>query len=102
MPDRPPFPNPPHWPENDPDSGPSWKFTRHRPFMSHPRPAWWPENEPWPPRRGHLRHNPFFRRLGCMFAIFNLLGLTLLAFVAALVAHLFGLIHITPRVVEWT
>jgi len=65
-------------------------------------PAWWPEHEPWPPRRGRLRHNPFFRRLGCLFAAFNLLALALLLISGAFVAHIFGVIHITPRVIEWT
>ena len=54
---------------------PDWPGRRH--LRRHPRPPWWPENEEWPPR-GRRRfqrirsHNPFFRRLGCMFAAFGL------------------------------
>jgi signal transduction histidine kinase len=38
------------------------------------RPPWWPENEEWPPKRrwGQRPHHPFFRRLGCLFLLFNL------------------------------
>jgi signal transduction histidine kinase len=45
---------------------------RHRPFK-HYRPPWWPEEEPWPPQR-RMRHYPFFRRIGCMFALFNIVA----------------------------
>ena len=45
----------------------------HPPFFKGQRPPWWPENEEWPPRRWRRRpHNPFFRRLGCLFLLFNL------------------------------
>lgn len=71
-------------------------------FTRHHRPPWWPENEPWPPVHGRFRHNPFFHRLGCLFAVFILLGLVLFFFIIAFIAHLIGLIHLTPRVVEWT
>lgn len=49
------------------------------------RPPWWPENEPWPPRHGRFRRNPFFRRLGCLFGLFNL---------AVFVVFLFGVTYI--------
>jgi signal transduction histidine kinase len=68
----------------------------------HQKPDWWPANEPWPPRRGHLRHNPFFRRLGCLFALFNIMAWSLFLMVAAYVAHLIGLIHLNPITVQWT
>lgn len=60
-------------------------------FSPRQRPPWWPENEAWPPRRsfrqwrGMGRHNPFFRRMGCLFLLFGFLSLvgamTLIGFV---------------------
>ena len=49
---------------------------KHRPhFSSRHRPPWWPHNEEWPPKRwGRMRGNPFFRRMGCLFVVFNLFG----------------------------
>jgi len=49
-------------------------------FLKEHRPPWWPENAEWPPRDKHQwrrygRHNPFFRRMSCLFVIFNLLVL---------------------------
>lgn len=45
----------------------------HPPFSHRQRPPWWPENEEWPPKRWrHMRGNPFFRRMGCLFVLFNL------------------------------
>jgi len=47
----------------------SWRGQYYREL----RPPWWPENEEWSPRRWrHRRVNPFFRRLGCLFLLFNL------------------------------
>ncbi len=62
------------------------------------RPPWWPENEEWPPRgRRHWRrigrHNPFFRRLGCLFAVSYLLGLAFLFLVVSLVLGALGIAH---------
>jgi len=74
---------------------------RSRRFASRPRPPWWPENEPWPPQHGQLRHNPFFRRLGCAFVVFNVLGFAVIIFVAAFIAHLLGFLHLNPNVVQW-
>lgn len=54
------------------------------------RPPWWPEDEPWPPQRGHFPRNKFFRRMGCMFGLFNLFGLTAFLFLAGLVADALG------------
>ena len=62
---------------------------RH-PFFDH-RPPWWPENEDWPPVKGRMRRNPFFRRLGCAFAFFNLLGFALFFFFIAWAANQLGL-----------
>ncbi len=62
----------------------------HRPRYFTHRPSWWPENQPWPPPRGRFRHNPFFRRLGCFFGIFNLLGFTLFVLLVAFIVRAIG------------
>ncbi len=54
------------------------------------RPPWWPENQPWPPPRGRFRHRPFFRRMGCFFALFNLLGFALFVLLVSYLLHSFG------------
>jgi signal transduction histidine kinase len=44
----------------------------HSRFHRRQRPSWWPEGEEWPPKRwGHMRGKPFFRRMGCLFVVFN-------------------------------
>jgi len=63
------------------------QFPSHR--SPRQRPHWWPDKEPWPPTRGR-RHYPFFRRMGCFFAIFNLLGLIALVGMVAFAARSFG------------
>ncbi len=60
---------------------PADRWLRRFGRMPH-RPPWWPADEEWPPRSRrpwrHVRqHNPFFRRLGCLFLISNLLGVLL-------------------------
>lgn len=57
-------------------------------FHRHPshRPPWWPEDEPWPPQRGQFRRNPFFRRMSCLFGLFNLLGLVAFIYLAGWIA----------------
>src|SRR5512142_1398082 len=58
------------------------------------RPAWWPENEPWPPRRRPWRvrsRRPFFRRLGCLFLVFNLVGA---AFFVAVIIMLLNILRL--------
>ena len=69
-------------------------------FFAH-RPPWWPENEAWPPARGRMRHNPFFRRMGCVFAVFNLFGFVVFIMVAAWIASLLGLAHLPANVLSW-
>src|SRR5215216_1621955 len=64
------------------------------------RPPWWPENEDWPPRDRNAwrymgRRNPFFRRLGCAFLIFNLVGFVLLFSVSAFILNALGVLHIS-------
>jgi two-component system sensor histidine kinase BaeS len=62
----------------------------NRPRYSMHRPPWWPENQPWPPPRGRFRHNPFFRRLGCFFGVFNLLGFAFFVLVVVLILKTIG------------
>jgi two-component system, OmpR family, sensor histidine kinase BaeS len=58
----------------------------HPRFSHRQRPPWWPENEEWPPKRwGHMRGKPFFRRMGCLFLLFNLFGFLIFAAITALV-----------------
>jgi two-component system sensor histidine kinase BaeS len=75
-------------------------------FFEHERPSWWPENEEWPPRGRHPwkripRHNPFFRRLGCVFAAFNLLSFIFIAAVIGFVLNAFGVIHFSIEQFQW-
>ena len=64
-------------------------MSREPRFHMH-RPPWWPENRPWPPPRGRYRHNPFFRRLGCLFGLVNLLVLALVFVLAANILRIIG------------
>ncbi len=59
------------------------------------KPGWWPENEPWPPARRWPRHGrrPFMRRLGCVFLLFNLVGV---AFFVAVVISLLNALGVVP------
>jgi two-component system sensor histidine kinase BaeS len=71
-----------------------WR-TRFRP---HHRPPWWPENEEWPPREArpwrHMgRHNPFFRRLGCLFAVFSFVALSFFILVTGFILDALGITH---------
>lgn len=64
------------------------------------RPPWWPENEEWPPRdrrawRYMGRRNPFFRRMGCAFLLFNLVGFVILFSISAFILNVLGVIHIS-------
>jgi signal transduction histidine kinase len=66
------------------------------------RPPWWPENEDWPPMRGRMRHNPFFRKLGCAFAFFNLFAIAVFAVIVLSVARALGLIQFSMPILRWT
>jgi len=94
--------------EQPPDSSqtdpPAWHHGRvsrrewREQNLSEHRPPWWPENEEWPPRGRHPwrrmnRHNPFFRRLGCVFAFFNLFSLIFAAIIVALLLNALGVVH---------
>ncbi len=61
----------------------------HEPRYRFHRPPWWPENQPWPPPPGRFRRRPF-RRMGCFFAIFNLLGFALFVLLVAYILRSFG------------
>lgn len=76
------------------------RTARRLQYLKEHRPPWWPENEEWPPRRRHPfrfggRHNPFFRRLGCIFAIFQIFGFLLFASVLGLILSSLGIIRIS-------
>src|SRR5512138_3597791 len=78
-------------------------FDRARQRIQHlreHRPHWWPENEEWPPRYRHVwqrmgRRNPFFRRMGCAFLVFNLIGFVLLFSLTAFILNVLGVLHIS-------
>ncbi len=70
------------------------RFARHRP-------PWWPENEDWPPsappwRRPHLSRTRgrFFRRLGCLFVLFNLLVASVALLFFGWLAQVVGVIQL--------
>jgi two-component system sensor histidine kinase BaeS len=85
--------------DTPPPPPPSWReyFSRRHP------PRWWPENEPWPPRSRHWRqrHNPFFRRLGCLFATFSLLTVAALFMIILFILNGLGVIHFSIGQVQW-
>lgn len=70
---------------------------------AHPprRPAWWPENESWPPQRGRHPRSAFFRRMGCLFGLFNLVVMLVFLVMAGLVADALGWIESPLRAVNW-
>jgi signal transduction histidine kinase len=72
---------------------------RRRYFPRH-RPPWWPENEPWNPR-GYLHRNPFFRRLGCLFGIINLLGIFIFLAVLGLIGNIFRVEYFPLDLSKW-
>ncbi|MBK9926281.1 MAG: HAMP domain-containing histidine kinase [Anaerolineales bacterium] len=85
---------------------PVFSSNRTREHMQHHRPPWWPENEEWPPREPHRwrrmgRHNPFFRRLGCLFVVFNFFGFVLFATILGLVLNALGVIQISVPQLQW-
>ncbi len=78
---------------------------RSQQFWEGHRPPWWPENEEWPPRRRPWRNwrgrNPFLRRLGCVFAVFNLFGFILFVVIVGLILNAFGIIHLSLSQFQW-
>ena len=69
-------------------------------FDGRPRPRWWPENEPWNPR-GYLHRNPFFRRLGCLFGIINLLGIFIFLAVLGFIGNIFRVVNFPLDLSKW-
>lgn len=67
------------------------------------KPRWWPENEPWPPEQPPWRvmRGRFFRRVGCVIALVNLLAFFVFAAVLGLVLNGLGLIHIVYKPFGW-
>ena len=93
--------DPPSWP-------PRVSHRRGRAlFLNEHRPPWWPENEEWPPRDRHhwrqqiRRRNPIFRRLGCVFALFNLLSLIFVAAIVGFVLNALGVLHFSLGEFQW-
>ena len=72
----------------------------NNPAFKH-RPPWWPDNEPWPPVKGRMRRNPFFRRLGCAFAVFNIIGVSVFFLVLTWVVNYFGIGHLPVDLQRW-
>jgi signal transduction histidine kinase len=63
----------------------------HSRFHPDEKPPWWPENETWPPERPwRMRRSPFFRRMGCFFFAFGLLGIVGFFSILSLIADAFG------------
>ena len=82
------------------------RASRREQYLREHRPPWWPENEEWPPRRRHPfrfggRHNPFFRRLGCIFAIFQLFGFLLFASIFGFILNSLGVIQFSSPHYQW-
>lgn len=66
------------------------------------RPPWWPANETWPPAPGHnmrLR-GKFFRRMGCLFALFTIGMCAAVALAASLLAQFIGGRHLPLKPAE--
>jgi signal transduction histidine kinase len=94
-------PNPPSWPGHFSRRS-SWRAH----YLSEHRPPWWPENEQWPPRdprqwRKFGRHNPFFRRLGCLFLVFNLVTMAIFAGIIGVILNIFGVVHFSLDRFQW-
>ncbi len=69
----------------------------------HRKPAWWPENEVWPPVQTPWRatRGRFFRRMGCVIALVNLLAFFVFAGLLGLVLNSLGIIHIIYKPIGW-
>ena len=85
------------WDKNDPSPKHVHVHFRRR------KPRWWPENEPWPPVQTPWRamRGRFFRRMGCMIALVNLLAFFVFAGFLGLVLNSLGIIHITYKPLGW-
>ena len=69
----------------------------------HKKPSWWPENEAWPPVQSRWRasRGRFFRRMGCVIALVNLLASLVFAGLLGLVLNGLGIIHIVYQPLGW-
>ncbi len=93
-------PEPPAW-----HSHGSRHFGRGRYIFDH-RPPWWPENEEWPPRDRHSwrrirRQHPFFRRLGFVFAVFNIFSIVIFAVVVGFILNALGILRFSIDQFQW-
>jgi two-component system, OmpR family, sensor histidine kinase BaeS len=71
-------------------------------FPHQRRPGWWPENETWPPsgiRRERFRGH-FFRRVGCLFLVFNVFISVIVLLLAGALANLMGIVRL-PGSYQW-
>lgn len=76
--------------------------------FAHRRPEWWPENEHWPPVGPPWKGQPWqgprrllFRRLGCLFASFNILVATIILLAFGWLAQTAGLIQVPSSITRW-
>jgi signal transduction histidine kinase len=83
--------------KNDPSPMP------RRVRFHHKKPSWWPENEAWPPVQSPWRatRGRFFRRMGCVIALVNLLASLVFAGLLGLVLNGLGIIHIVYQPLGW-
>ncbi len=95
-------------PDSNPPSWPGRRFPH--PWSGHHisehRPPWWPENEEWPPHsrrdwRRIRRQNPFFRRMGLVFAIFNLFSIIFFVAIVGFILNAIGIIHFSGDQFQW-
>ncbi|HEX7433254.1 MAG TPA: hypothetical protein VF326_06325, partial [Anaerolineaceae bacterium] len=83
------------WNEKDPP-------VRHFRFR-HGKPRWWPENEPWPPTEPPWRvmRGRFYRRMGCVRVLVNVLALFVFLAFLGIVLNSLGIIHIQINPLWW-
>ncbi len=68
--------------------------TKPHDHFPHQKPPWWPANAPWPPKN---RRFFSFRRAGCIFFFFILIGLLLTGVVIGLLGKGFGYFEGMPH-----
>ncbi len=88
-------------PDNEADRQGSDRYRQWSERMAQHKPRWWPENEPWPPARRDWRgrpRRPFFRRLGCLFLLFNPIVFII---VVILVLNALGITSISFHQPQW-
>ncbi len=88
-------------PDNEADRQGSDRYRQWSERMAQHKPRWWPENEPWPPARRDWRgrpRRPFFRRLGCLFLLFNPIVFII---IVILVLNALGITSISFHQPQW-